>query len=156
MIRISVKEIREGICPLCGAKYEYRERDWMDNGGTYQWTCSECGATGEEGFTQVFNGIYNVHDSDGNLMELVPVKEVPSNATVLRRYENFKLLWMKDHRHTLMNLMQELETLRRDNPDASIMELFADWEYGVGFGGDVWPSLHEFLTSEEYMLDGLD
>ena len=156
MTRISVKEIREGICPLCGAEYKYGEREQLDDGGIYQWECPECGASGEEGFSQVFDGIYNVHDADGNLMELVPVKEAPSNAVVLRRYENFKLLWMKDHGHTLTNLLQELENMRQDNPDATIMELFNDWEYGVGFGGDIWPCLHEFLTCEEYLTPGLD
>ena len=156
MTRISVKEIREGICPLCGAEYKYGEREQLDNGGTYHWECPECGATGEEGFTQVFDGIYNVHDADGNLMELVPVNAVPSNAVVLRRYENFKLLWMKDHHHTLANLLQALEEMRQDNPHATIMELFDEWEYGVGFGGDIWPSLHEFLTCKEFMLDDLD
>lgn len=156
MMRISVKEIKEGICPLCGAKYVYGECDLDDEGGAYQWTCPECGASGEEGFNKVFDGIYNVHDSEGNLMELVPAKEVPSNAVVLRRYENFKLLWMKDHRYTLMNLMQELETLRQDNPDTPIPELFADFEYEVGFGGDIWPSLHEFIIDDEYQIDDLD
>ena len=156
MTRICVEKIREGICPLCGAEYKYGERDQHDNGGTYEWTCPECGASGEEGFTQVFDGIYNVHDADGNIMELVQVKEVPSNAVVLRRYENFKLIWMKEHGHTLANLLQELENMRQDNPHASIMELFDEWEYGVGFGADIWPSLHEFLTCEEHLTPGLD
>jgi len=154
MMRISVKEIKEGICPLCGEKYIRGERDYFEY--TRSWECPSCGATGDECFDPVFNGICNVHDSDGNLMELVPVKEAPSNAAVLRRYENFKLLWMKDHGHTLANLLQELEKMRQDNPDATIMELFDDWEFGVGFCSDIWPSLHEFLTSKEFLSDDLD
>ena len=51
---------------------------------------------------------------------------------------------------------KELENMRQDNPHASIMELFDEWEYGVGFGADIWPSLHEFLTCEEYLTPGLD
>lgn len=55
-----------GICPLCGGSVEYGERESMDEGGVYFWTCPSCGATGREGYNEVFDGHhYNVRDKDG-------------------------------------------------------------------------------------------
>lgn len=56
-----------GVCPLCGGSVEYGERESMDEGGVYFWTCPSCGATGMEGYNEVFDGHhYNVRDKDGN------------------------------------------------------------------------------------------
>ncbi len=55
-----------GICPICGGTLEYGEDEPIDDGGVIDWTCSDCGATGQEGYDKVFDKHYNVYDSEGN------------------------------------------------------------------------------------------
>lgn len=64
----------EGICPICGGKIEYSGESILTcGGGMRPWKCSECEATGEEGFHEVFDGHhYNVRQSDG---QAVPGRE---------------------------------------------------------------------------------
>ena len=50
MKRILDKPYMEGICPCCGSQIEYGQRNHMDNGGTIDWECPNCDASGEEGF----------------------------------------------------------------------------------------------------------
>lgn len=58
-----------GVCPICGCGINYGEREQMDDGGVYHWECPGCGATGEEGFNEVFDGNhYNVRDKNGKLI----------------------------------------------------------------------------------------
>ena len=51
MKRILDKPYMEGICPCCGSQIEYGQRNHMDNGGTINWECPNCEASGEEGYT---------------------------------------------------------------------------------------------------------
>ena len=67
MKRILDKPYMEGICPCCGSQIEYGQRNHMDNGGTINWECPNCEASGEEGYDEVFDGMhYNVQDVEGN------------------------------------------------------------------------------------------
>lgn len=69
----------EGICPLCGGELEYGFREDMDEGGIQEWTCSECGATGNEGFDRKFDGHhYDVRDADGNPVEIEAPTQEPT------------------------------------------------------------------------------
>ena len=54
-------------------------------------------------------------------------------------YERFKLEWMLTHGYTLQHLEAELEKLREESPDMSLPDIFADWEFGYGFGSEIWP-----------------
>ena len=67
MKRILDKPYEAGICPCCGSQIEYGQVNHMDNGGTIEWECPKCDASGEEGFDEVFDGMhYNVRDAKGN------------------------------------------------------------------------------------------
>ncbi len=55
-----------GICPICGGELEYVDNIRSDNGGLAVWTCPNCGATGKEGYDEVFDQHYDVKDGDGN------------------------------------------------------------------------------------------
>lgn len=62
---------REGICPNCNARIHYDGFELVDNGGLYDWYCTECGMTGKEGYNMIFDGQhYTVKDKDGNEVEI--------------------------------------------------------------------------------------
>ena len=68
-----------------------------------------------------------------------------------KEYERFKLLWMISHGYTLRDLIGELEKMREESDDATtIQSLFDDWEFGYGFGSEIWPCFNEFME-HEYM-----
>lgn len=75
---------KEGICPLCGNPVEYGDRKEFDDDYVVNWTCTSCGASGQEGYAATFDGQhYNVHDGDGNEVEIMPPcreSQVCSNA----------------------------------------------------------------------------
>lgn len=72
-----------------------------------------------------------------------------------KEYEKFKLQWMLDHGHTLEELIHELEKLREEcDPSESLQSIFADWEYGYGFGSEIWPCYKEFLGCEYKEKEG--
>lgn len=56
-----------GICPICGGSIEYGEDIPMYDRGVQEWTCLDCGASGREGYSKVFDRHYNVMDREGNL-----------------------------------------------------------------------------------------
>ena len=56
---------------------------------------------------------------------------------------------MLDHNFTLADLIRGLDDLRRESdPSLSLETLFADWEFGYGFGSQIWPCFEEFLECE--------
>lgn len=64
---LKAKEDQAGVCPVCGGELRYTDNEQMDNGGVYHWICEECGATGKEGYDEVFDGhYYEVRGADGN------------------------------------------------------------------------------------------
>ena len=63
-------------------------------------------------------------------------------------YERFRLQWMLDHGHTLTELIDALQTLREEEPEITLQSIFEDWEFGYGFGSEIWPCYEEFLDSE--------
>ena len=69
-----------------------------------------------------------------------------------KAYERFRLQWMLDHGRTLPELIGELQKLRDEgDPEMSLQALFRDWEFGYGFGSEIWPCFEEFLDVEYKM-----
>ena len=66
-----------------------------------------------------------------------------------KKYEQFKLKWMLEHGHTLKELIDELEELREESdPDETLQDIFDEWEFGYGFGSEIWPCYEEYLECE--------
>ena len=63
-------------------------------------------------------------------------------------YEKYKLDWLLKHGYTLTDLINELDKMQEENPDDSVSQLFNDWEYGFGFGSEIWVCYKEFLDNE--------
>lgn len=63
-------------------------------------------------------------------------------------YEKYKLDWMLHHGYTLTDLINELDQMQEENLDDSVSQLFIDWEYGFGFGSEVWVCFDEFIDNE--------
>ena len=63
-------------------------------------------------------------------------------------YEKYRLRWMIDHGYTLIDLMEELNKMQEENPDATVSQLFDDWEFGYGFGSEIWADYLEFMQYE--------
>ena len=75
--------------------------------------------------------------------------EEESGMTPARKaYEQYRLQWMLTHGKTLNDLLSEMEVMRQENPDTSILSLFAEWEFSAGFGGELWSCYHEFLEMD--------
>lgn len=66
----------------------------------------------------------------------------------MNEYQRYQLKWMLDHDHSLDELIEEIEKMRIEEPDTTIRSLFDDWEYGHGFGGELWVCEHEWEGSE--------
>lgn len=63
-------------------------------------------------------------------------------------YAKYQLDWMIAHGHSITELLRELELMRQEDPERSILAMFEDWEYGFGFSGEVWACYDEFLETE--------
>ncbi len=63
-------------------------------------------------------------------------------------YEKYQLQWMIDHGHSLRELISELSTQQADSPDASVKDLYTDWERDRGFGSEIWACEPEWEECE--------
>lgn len=63
-------EGEEGTCPVCGGGLEYKGWKATDDFDARFWTCQDCGATGEEVFTRIFQHHRDVCLGNGIRMSL--------------------------------------------------------------------------------------
>ena len=68
-------------------------------------------------------------------------------------YEKYKLQWMVDHGLTLTDLIQQLQSMVDDDlggsdVTTSLQSLFEDWEFGIGFNGEIWACFDEYLDCD--------
>lgn len=77
-----------------------------------------------------------------------------NEAAIRRLYERYKLQWMLYHDLGLVDLMDCMEVMLREDAEipslrSKFQELFQAWEFGVGFpGGQMWPCFEEYRDSE--------
>ena len=70
------------------------------------------------------------------------------NSISVIAYEKYRLQWMLDHGYTIADLIHQLDIMQCECPDSCVETLFDDWDYGFGFGGEIWASYAEFLETE--------
>lgn len=68
-------------------------------------------------------------------------------------YEKYKLDWMIGHDHTLEELIGHLDMMQEEEDSTTVSSLYKDWEYGFGFGSEIWASHDEFMDYEFYDKD---
>ena len=64
-------------------------------------------------------------------------------------YEKYKLDWLLKHGYTLMDLMEQLDSIQEESDETvSVSQLFTDWEDECGFGSEIWVCYQEFIDNE--------
>lgn len=77
-----------------------------------------------------------------------------NEAEIRRLYERYKLQWMLYHDLGIVDLMDCMEVMLREDAEipalrSKFQELFKAWEFGAGFpGGQIWPSFEEYRDNE--------
>lgn len=77
-----------------------------------------------------------------------------NEVEIRRLYERYKLQWMLYHDLGLVDLMDCMEVMLREDAEipslrSKFQELFKAWEFGVGFpDGQMWPCFEEYRDSE--------
>ena len=75
-------------------------------------------------------------------------------AEIRRLYEQYKLQWMIYHDLGIVDLMDCMEVMLREDAEipalrSKFQDLFKAWEFGVGFpNGQIWPCFEEYRDSE--------
>lgn len=70
-------------------------------------------------------------------------------------YQKYQLQWMIDHDHSLEEMMSEMLATSRDGFDGDVVDLFNEWEFSHGFGGEIWACLGEWEDCEEKNINEL-
>ena len=85
----------------------------------------------------------------------MPDNKNPARAGYERaKYEVFRMLWLISHGYTLEDLVAAVLEYRGEaDGQVDPEELFADWEFDSGFGGEIWPCFEEFQDADEPLTD---
>ena len=75
----------------------------------------------------------------------------------MTNYQKYQLQWMIDHDHPLDEMVSEMLAMQTDGDkiafDGDVADLFSEWEYSCGFGGEIWACEKEWQDAEEKLLD---
>lgn len=66
-------------------------------------------------------------------------------------YEKYRLQWMLTHGYSLTDLINQIQEYNHDyadNTSDNLIAAFNDWEYDIGFNGELWACFDEFYCSE--------
>lgn len=65
-------------------------------------------------------------------------------------YQKYQLQWMIEHNVSIQDLIQELTNCQKESndPELTVKEIFDDWEFNVGFGGELWACEAEYNDCE--------
>ena len=73
----------------------------------------------------------------------------------MKKYEKYQLDWMKEHNHSLAELISELENHLNEFPDAyiggrqvNLVDAFKDWQMDAGFGSEIFVCEKEYNENE--------
>ena len=71
----------------------------------------------------------------------------------MTQYERYQLQWMLNHDHSLTELLDEMLATQTNEKgeiefDGDVVELFNEWEFSHGFGGEVWVCEKEWKKCE--------
>ena len=64
-------------------------------------------------------------------------------------YQKYQLQWMIDHDCSLTEMLSEMNTLQQDGFDGDVVDLFNEWEFSHGFGGEIWACEEEWNDCKE-------
>ena len=77
------------------------------------------------------------------------------NSMGLTPYEKYQLQWLIDHGHSLSDLINQLDEYRKnadENNEMSIREIFSEWEFDIGFNGEIYVCEDEYYDND-YLED---
>ncbi len=63
-------------------------------------------------------------------------------------YQKYQLQWMIDHGYSLDDLIGEMLAMQTDGNDGDVADLYSEWEYSSGFGGEIWACEAEWKECE--------
>lgn len=70
----------------------------------------------------------------------------------MTKYERYQLQWMLNHDHSLTELLNEMLATQTDEGeitfDGDVVDLFNEWEFSHGFGGEIWACESEWKECE--------
>lgn len=70
-------------------------------------------------------------------------------------YQKYQLQWMIDHDKSLDDLMNSLTEYQVNGCEGTVAEIFDEWEFNSGFGGEIWACLDEWYDVEETDINEL-
>ena len=70
----------------------------------------------------------------------------------MTEYQKYQLQWMIDHGHSLDEMISEMLAMQTDGDKivfvGDVADLFSEWEYSSGFGGEIWACKAEWKECE--------